>query len=154
MSRSEILIGALAIFTLAVTLGLWARHFDTSHPLFAAYQSEVSSVTLEQARSLFDEGAVFVDARSSAEFRQGHVWGAISLPADPSPETLTRLQQAFRVVIYCSGPDCGQARRLGLLLRRLGLEQAVVMDAGFGAWQEAGLPTLGEGQAASPKQAE
>ncbi|MGE0495609.1 MAG: rhodanese-like domain-containing protein [Vulcanimicrobiota bacterium] len=154
MSRSDMLIGAVAIFTMAVTLGLWGRHFDTSHPLFAAYQSEVGSVTLEQAGALYAEGAVFVDARSSAEFRQGHVRGAISLPAEPSPETLARLQLASRVVIYCSGPDCGQARQLGLLLRRLGLEQTVVMEAGFGAWQEAGLPTLGEGPAASPKQAE
>ena len=152
MKRSDLLLGALAIFTLAVTMGLWGRHLRPAGPLFAAYQSEVPTVDLEQARSLFEQGAVFLDARSAADFRQGHVRGAISVPAEPPPESLARLQRAFRVVVYCSGAECGQARRLAVMLRRLQLDQTVVLEAGFGAWKEAGLPTLGEGSQPSPKQ--
>jgi phage shock protein E len=81
---------------------------------------------------------VLVDVRTPAEFAEGHIAGALSLPLDSfDPATLPR-ETGRETILYCRSD-----RRSGLAA------QAVVealggpvrhLDGGIVAWQAAGLP--------------
>lgn len=93
-------------------------------------------------------GALFVDARRSAEFRAGHILGAASLPLweDGLEGRLADLRD-FRVedprrviIVYCSGRGCPDSRDLAQRLFALGLPNLRVYEGGFPAWKAQGRP--------------
>ena len=81
-------------------------------------------ITLTQAKALYDQGTMFVDARSAEEFAVKHIEGAISLPLDAfsggkRPEALEILDPGARVVIYCGGGDCHASHDVAIRLNAL-----------------------------------
>ncbi|HEX3123928.1 MAG TPA: rhodanese-like domain-containing protein [Rhodanobacteraceae bacterium] len=85
-----------------------------------------------------------VDVRTPAEFRDGHMAGAINIPHDEIAGRWPALNVAAEdeVIIYC-----GTGRRAGLAqqaLETLGYMHTRVLDGGFEAWKKAGLPVVKE----------
>jgi len=73
--------------------------------------------------SLRSRGAAFVlrDVRSPADFRSGHVAGAINLPHGRiSERALAAYPAETLFVVYCGGPHCNGADRAAVRLARLG----------------------------------
>jgi rhodanese-related sulfurtransferase len=61
------------------------------------------------AKSLFDQGAVFIDVRKQEDYDAGHIPGAHHLPiaSDFSAQNLAALALKEKaVVIYCNGIHC------------------------------------------------
>jgi phage shock protein E len=75
-------------------------------PAAAAAQHAV--VTAEEVLALTrgSRKAVVVDARSAAEYEQGHIRGAVHLPPDRVRSEAKRLpkDKATPIVFYCRGP--------------------------------------------------
>ncbi len=96
------------------------------------------------AKVVFDNGAVFVDARSLADYAKGHIAGAIVLPAWDYESHM----EAFRnmvpldavVVTYCTGRECDDSHVLAQELLMAGYNDVRVFIDGFPAWVEAGYP--------------
>ena len=69
---------------------------------------EFGSLTAAELKTLIDRGEaglVIIDSRSTQQFQEGHIKGAISLPLfdleqDPA---LPRVPKDARLVFYCSG---------------------------------------------------
>jgi rhodanese-related sulfurtransferase len=100
---------------------------------------------LTTAKALYDNGNVlFVDARSRADYQDGHVKGAISLPVaefDQNIETLLRqVPPETTLVTYCSGRTCADSHRLAQLLLDSGYQKINVMIDGYPAWEAEGYP--------------
>ncbi len=95
----------------------------------------------DAARWIADGEAVLVDVRSPAEFRAGHIDGALSLPLDTLPAALSSLDvPADRKVIF----QCQRGVRSEAACR-------AVMDSsyarfslagGIDGWRAAGLPVV------------
>jgi DNA-binding transcriptional ArsR family regulator/rhodanese-related sulfurtransferase len=82
---------------------------------------------------------VLLDARPSAEYRAGHISGAISTPVEELERRLSELPPEKEVVAYCRGPYCVMALDAVRKLRANG-RRARRFAEGFPEWRAAGLP--------------
>jgi len=102
------------------------------------------------AARLQHHAPLVVDVRTPAEFRDGHIAGAINMPHDEIANRWLALNTPAddEVIVYC-----GTGRRAGLAqqaLETLGYMRTRVLEGGFEAWKKAGLPVVKEsGDAAS-----
>lgn len=85
-----------------------------------------------------------IDVRSPAEYAQGHVAGAVSLPL----ATLERAQVTRHLgptagtwdPVYLMCESGTRAEQAAYRLRNLGLDNVAIVAGGTLAWQQAGLP--------------
>lgn len=101
----------------------------------------------EDAEALFKQGRLFIDARRSSVYADGHVPGARSFPVwesdiDGRVKGIYEegLDQNAPIVIYCSGGDCEDSHMLAEKLYMVGFNDLLVDKDGFPAWQKRGLP--------------
>jgi rhodanese-related sulfurtransferase len=129
---------------------LWAavrdvatRHVAEVTVLSGEYLGERDSVELLSAAELeerIEQGKVVVlDVRPEAEYRAGHITGALSAPLDRLETIAPELPKRREIVAYCRGPYCVYADDAVRLLRARGL-RARRLDVGFPEWRHAGLP--------------
>jgi rhodanese-related sulfurtransferase len=101
----------------------------------------------QAARYLGDGTTVFVDSRNCSDYAKSHVKGAICLPPDdvearfPAIEPLMPAES--RLILYCYGPECDMAERVGVFLVQMGYKDMMIMSSGFAAWEKAKLPVDG-----------
>ena len=81
-----------------------------------------------------------LDVRSSAEYRRGHIPGAVHMPFWLLPFRVRslELQRDEPLVVYCGhGPRAHLARTA---LEREGFQQVMLLTGHLQAWRKAGLP--------------
>jgi rhodanese-related sulfurtransferase len=120
-----------------------ARQVAEVSVLAGEYLGEREGVEVLSARELherLEEGKVVIlDVRPEAEYRAGHIPGAVSAPLERLESIATGLPKRREVVAYCRGPYCVYADDAVRLLRGRGL-RARRLDVGFPEWRRAGLP--------------
>ncbi|MBN1102227.1 MAG: rhodanese-like domain-containing protein [Deltaproteobacteria bacterium] len=109
-------------------------------------QGESMAVTLEEARRLCaSQKAVFVDARSDQDYRQGHILCARNLPLKDMDKhldvVLAGVSLEETIVVYCDGEDCMLSEDLAKELYFRGYDNVKVLVNGWTRWLDAGLPT-------------
>lgn len=102
-------------------------------------------IPIEEAQLLFETNeAIFLDARSSGDYRSGHIQGALNLPwADFEArfeEVMGVIPLDFPIVAYCDGESCGLSKDLALALSAKGYVNVRVLADGWSAWKTANLP--------------
>jgi rhodanese-related sulfurtransferase len=108
----------------------------------------------EQAKALFDRGALFLDARRTDIFREGHIRGAQSIAvwesdADDKVNALVLSGRDTKapIVAYCSGGDCEDSHQLAQKLWGVTFDNVYVYRDGFPDWRKRGWPvSAGEGK--------
>jgi rhodanese-related sulfurtransferase len=115
----------------------------TSAVAAAPYGYEVGDVY--QAKQIFDSGlALFVDARSSEFFANGHIKGAVSLPLVRFEERIDsfKKQYAFNVEIitYCYDKGCNDGNELAWKLTAAGYTRVRYFPEGLVGWEGEGYP--------------
>jgi len=125
--------------------GELSGHLDERRAQRRARQFQgVKTVNLTQAHALWQEGALFIDAREPEEFREIHIPGALSLPPEvlekEGNRALTGIVKDRRLVVYCSQASCDAALKVAEGLQKLGYTQVLAFMEGFQAWDEAGFP--------------
>ena len=101
------------------------------------------TVTPQEAKALFDQGAYFVDPRRNSDWDAGRVPDAIHLDLKTvfSKEALmeeVKLDES--VVFYCNGPTCGRAAKAAGQAVSWGYSKVFYLYAGFPGWKSAGYP--------------
>lgn len=78
---------------------------------------------------LIKEGAVLIDVRSSEEFDEGSVPGAINIPVDLLPDNIGKIPTDKPIIVFCkSGNRAGKAKKI--------LEENNITDVtNGGSWQ-------------------
>jgi rhodanese-related sulfurtransferase len=84
------------------------------------------------------ETAVVVDVRTKNEYDAEHIAGAISIPTGELAARAKRLPKNKQIIFY--GSDMEHAERAALELQPLGFKDVSVMEGGYQAWLDEGLP--------------
>lgn len=147
-------LGALAIVVAGAVIGLITNHFAArSVALFASeatlratVATGVLYIDTTDAKSVLDAGtAVFVDARLPEEYAEGHIPGAVNLPADDFDETYPKLAKGLReassIIAYCSDIQCDQGAKVADWLAERGHSGVYLMFSGWDEWEAAGYPS-------------
>ena len=111
-------------------------------------------VSPEQAKDLQAKGAVVVDARSAAEYAEGHIKGAVSVPykekSDKKPDfdaskdsvDLAKLpaDKSKAIVTYCNGHDCWKSYKLSVAAIKAGYKSIYWLRDGLPGWKAKSYP--------------
>ena len=117
------------------------------HPDKAALEIAPADVELLHRRK-----ALFLDARRSSVYSDGHIAGARSFPVwesdiDARVKGLYEegLDQRAPVVVYCSGGNCEDSHMLAEKLYMVGFDNGLIYKDGFPDWEKRRLAvTRGE----------
>jgi len=124
-----------------------ARPKATAKPL-PRQQAAVSKIDLTKLFALQQVGQVLIyDARPGFVHAFGHLPGALNWPRglfdSQRLQHETELKDAIAadrtIVIYCTDAACPDAAAVAERIAKLGYPVSV-LDGGFAAWKEAGLP--------------
>jgi len=100
----------------------------------------LAAISKEDLVREIDGGAIVVlDVRPAAEYEQGHIVGARSIPIDELERRLTELSLDQEIVAYCRGPYCVFADEAVSLLVDRGF-RARRLTEGLPEWRAAGFP--------------
>ncbi len=107
---------------------------------FRKTKFDFESVTITGLIRKIETGKVTIlDVRPEAEFNQGHIAKALSIPMDQLPRRLNELPKRTEIVTYCRGPFCVFADEAVALLVKAGYK-AMRLEEGFPDWQVQELP--------------
>ena len=101
----------------------------------------IRSITIEQARNLFNEGILFVDAREITEYEDGHIPGALTSD-DYMDLTMTIDEYQGKskpIVAYCDGGECAKSEDLAYDLQESGFSTIYIFLGGWSEWTEQGF---------------
>ena len=93
----------------------------------------------ELRRRLRSGDVLLIDVRPEAEFRAGHIAGALSVPLEQLGHRLRKIPKDRPLVAYCRGPYCVLAVEAAERLRRRGYAVRCFAD-GFPGWKADGHP--------------
>lgn len=102
-------------------------------------------ISLSQAYELYKDKILFVDARDSTEYKDGHIAGAINLPyffLNEYGSRLNSIDKTEPLVTYCEGADCDMSIRLGNELFSKGFRKVFVFFGGWEEWKKAEYPVI------------
>lgn len=100
-------------------------------------------VVNDMERLLEEDGAVtLIDARTSEEFDEGHVPGAISVPISDLTEFAKSHGNASDGLIVTMCGSSGRGEKAAVILDSLGIRNILVLAGGLKAWRDAGLAVL------------
>ena len=108
---------------------------------------EAKAITLKQAYSLYNQNALFIDARDYVEYEIGRIKNAVSLPYndfDKYKTILDTIPKTIPIVAYCDGKDCDLSILLGDKLFESGYKEVYIFFGGWVDWQMASYPVEGE----------
>lgn len=103
------------------------------------FETDPSDVAAARAAG---QPLLLIDVRDTAAWEQGHVPGAVHLPARQIPTRLGELppvEEDPQLVVYCWGPACNGATKAALALARAGYPSVREMIGGFEYWARGGL---------------
>lgn len=87
-------------------------------------------------------GAVLVDARGADQFAQGHIEGAINVPAgDEAAFASLPADKGTKLIFYCGGPACNASTKAAHKAASLGYSNVGEYKGGYPEWSKAQAPT-------------
>ncbi len=110
--------------------------------LVADAKQRITEISAQEAHEQVQRGgAVLIDVREEAEFRQGHAQGAKHLSKGViEVEIEDQVADPNQVIIaYCGGGS--RSALVADNLQKMGYSNVRSMAGGMRAWNEAGLPT-------------
>jgi rhodanese-related sulfurtransferase len=128
---------AMIVFVLATPLA-WSADDLSPQAVPGA-----TTIDVNKAKTLFDQGVLFVDVRSDKDWEAGRIPGAehLELKKVYSETTLQELaDKASQVVFYCNGEKCLRSSRASEQAVGWGYSQVFYFRDGFPAWSAAGFP--------------
>ncbi len=96
--------------------------------------------TLQATRLINDSDAVVIDIRDQADYARGHIINARNIPDKVLNERKAEIDKLKGKPVIVSCDSGTRASASADKLRALGLTDVFVLQGGFNAWRDAGLP--------------
>ena len=107
---------------------------------FREMKNSLEAVTLDELLSrMKSRDVVLLDVRPEGEYQNGHIPGAINIPAEALEKRLKELKKNKEYIAYCRGPFCVYADEAVSILSKKGFKARRLTD-GFPDWALKGLP--------------
>ena len=105
----------------------------------AEWQTPAMSAADVHARQGGADSVLVVDVRPNAEYKSGHIAGAVNIPHTKLEKRLDELRQAENgIVLYCTmGKRTRQAEQT---LLDHAIPKVYHLEGGLGAWRQGGYP--------------
>ncbi len=153
-SWKSVFIITAAIYVISLVVGILIHavmpQLETPDKLIVpqSYLQQISAmktISIEDAYSDYtNNDAVFIDSRDNAEYREGHIKGAISIPYDRFQQYYPLYQKLLtkdkKIITYCHGTGCGLSVDVAKDLMAIGYTNVYVMTEGWPGWIDARLP--------------
>ncbi len=113
-------------------------------PIASAWAVEgATKLDVPTAKSLYDKGVVFIDARREKSYNKGHIPDASNLYALSDKFTEANLSTLVAkdkpVVFYCDcGPTCNISPAAANKAVKMGYQNVYFLKAAISGWSEAG----------------
>jgi rhodanese-related sulfurtransferase len=103
----------------------------------SATKATVREVQLQEVRAISSrkQKGVIIDSRSAADFKAGHIPGAISVPMEKLQSRLPR-NKATRLVFYCGSQQCPLSTMAAEKAMKLGYKNVAVYKGGWTGWTQ------------------
>lgn len=105
-----------------------------------------TTVGLDKAKSLYDEGAVFIDVRDRQAFSLGHVQGAVHLDFNANEFSVLYLSEdldrSTPIVFYTSSSLNIRGAMASFFATNWGYSNVYYFREGFYSWMAADLPVV------------
>ena len=142
---------AIIILLLSLGMGLMSNALrstplpligDWSHGLLSSQgERDIPTVPMEEAVVKFLSGeALFLDARSSADYQLGHIEGALNLPVHDGDfgerlqEFSLKVDHDEELIVYCDGIGCTLSPELASILKSMGYRDIKILINGWNEW--------------------
>lgn len=99
---------------------------------------KMEQVAIPQVLEQRQQGQIILDVRSGAEYRAGHIPGAVHIPLGSLPEVASGLPRDSNIIVHCQGG--GRSPIAASVLRRMGFERVANFGGGFAEYQRQTLP--------------
>lgn len=100
--------------------------------------SAIEQLAPEQVAGYIANGATVVDVRGAAEYRSGHIDGALNIPLARLDESLSTLPTDRGLLVHC---QAGARSAIAVsVLQRAGFRNAINLKGGFTAYAAQGKP--------------
>jgi hydroxyacylglutathione hydrolase len=104
-------------------------------------------ITAEELHELWEKGKVLIiDTRTEPSYKEGHIKGAILIPAGEILAKVDELPRDKKIVTYCTWPAEHTSAGAVLNLKTKGFDNAAALLGGLDAWKKAGYPVEGNKQ--------
>lgn len=108
----------------------------------------INVVNTKKAKALYDQNALFFDAREKRHYAHEHIKGAYPVYFDESKAQYVALQlpsdKKQPLVFYCYGESCANSYEAALSVRKLGYKNINWLVNGYAKWKMAGYPISSE----------
>ena len=103
-------------------------------------KARVKEVNIEQYKKMPADNHVLIDTREDHEWAAGHAAGAIHLSKGIIERDIEAEvpDKSTTMVLYCGGGF--RSALVAEALQKMGYHNAISLDGGWRAWNEAGLP--------------
>lgn len=109
---------------------------------------EPVNIPLEAAKQLFDENAVFIDAREDIEYKEGHIKGATNIPYkaflestnEKKLEMMKGIEKERIIVSYCSSDSCEISIDNAYEMAKIGYNDVKIFLGGYKEWKNKNYP--------------
>ncbi len=102
----------------------------------------ITRINLDRAKQFFaEQGPLFLDARSPAEYKKGHIPGALNFPVNNLESfdlDLMTLPKSQIFITYCNDIHCDMGLELGIWLEEHGFQHIYYFASGWKVWKEKG----------------
>lgn len=126
--------------------GSWSSQMTTDSIIvpYSYQKNDPPAVSLDYAQMKFQsQRVIFLDARMPADFKAGHINGAINFPYEEfeqyAPQIVPKLTPDEEIIAYCDGGECESSLLLARELWDLGYKNVKVFFGGWEEWKNAGL---------------
>lgn len=130
-------LGRIGFDTVAGYLAGGMQQLDDAPELVERTDRITAGSVAEQLTAV--KPPLLVDVRTTREWTDAHIDGAVNLPLSQLPGSLDELPPDRRLIVYCAS---GYRSAIAVsLLQRAGLSQIANLVGGLAAWTSAQLPT-------------
>jgi rhodanese-related sulfurtransferase len=136
-SRPFIYLGALA--ALAVVTPLTAAFAGGEQcENCSADQKAIRQVSIQEVRAIAQGKVkgILADSRTAADYKAGHIPGAISLPVDETWDGRLPKDRTALVVFYCGSEQCGLSHVAAERAVEKGFKKVAIFKGGWRGWTQ------------------
>jgi len=136
-----IMTGVLLIASVPLIRYLQNSENASNHNPSALADSDLSSISAPEAALLLEkEMAIFLDVGSLSHYQEGHIPGAVHIPADNIKSGLAVLNSDSWIVIYSSDVDGEILTKVREDLLDNGFSNVNILEGGILSWKNQGFP--------------